>query len=164
MHSSRIRTVRCSGRLWGRGWCLLAEVSAQGGVCPEGVSVQGVSAWGMSAWWGCILPPPLWTESLIEACENITFPQLLLWTVITTNLNRFSTNLGKQNEFLISYYCVSPNSRSSSVSNLRLLRLRLRLREPGRLCVPASISVRVTVSQMSISQWILGVFWGFWKR
>ena len=34
MHSSRMRTVRCSGRHWGRG-----------GVCL-GVSAQGVSAQG----------------------------------------------------------------------------------------------------------------------
>ena len=51
MHSSRMRTVLCSGHL-GRGEggseCLPKEVSAQGcppsGVCPEGVTVHGVSA------------------------------------------------------------------------------------------------------------------------
>ena len=43
MHSSRMRTVRCSGRLGG----------------DKGV----------------------WTEFLTHACENITFPQLLLRTV-----------------------------------------------------------------------------------
>ena len=26
-------------------------------------------------------PPPLWTEFLTHACENINFPQLLLWAV-----------------------------------------------------------------------------------
>ena len=47
MHSSRMRTVRCIGRL-----------GADGGV---------------------------WTEFLTHACENITFPQLLLRTVIKRN-------------------------------------------------------------------------------
>ena len=30
---------------------------------------------------------PLWTEGMIHACENITFPQLLLRAVININLN-----------------------------------------------------------------------------
>ena len=55
MHSSRLRTVRCSGHR-GRGClpegCLPRGVSAQGGVCPggvcSGVSAQGVSARGVS--------------------------------------------------------------------------------------------------------------------
>ena len=34
MHSSRMRTVRCSGRLWGVGEGVCLGVSAQGGVCP----------------------------------------------------------------------------------------------------------------------------------
>ena len=50
MHSSRMRTVRCSSRM-------------PGGVCLGGVH----------------LPP--WTEFLTHTCENITFPQLRLWTV-----------------------------------------------------------------------------------
>ena len=37
MHSSRMRTVRCSGRRWG-----------EGGICPEGVSAQGVSPRGQN--------------------------------------------------------------------------------------------------------------------
>ena len=57
MHSSRMRTVDCSGRRGGAA----AGVSAQmGGVCPG---------------------RPPWTEFLTHACENITFPQLLLRTV-----------------------------------------------------------------------------------
>ena len=71
-----MRTVRCSGRRGGGGVCLGREclprgVSAQGGVC-----------------WGCTPPGPrgrhplpMWTEFLTHACENITFPQLLLRTV-----------------------------------------------------------------------------------
>ena len=43
MHSSRMRTVRCSGRV--------------GGVCLGGVHLT---------------PPPPWTEFLTHACENIT--------------------------------------------------------------------------------------------
>ena len=79
-----------------------------GGVCPRGMSAQvGVSAWGVSAQGGClpslsrgcllrqgvcpggvclVCPggrhPSLWTESLTHACENITFPQLRLRTVM----------------------------------------------------------------------------------
>ena len=96
MHSSRMRTVRCSGRLRG-------EVSAPGGVCleedclprgclPRWVSAQGrgclpmvgVSAYGWGVCLGRCLPkgvsvlggvhlPPV-----TDACENITFLQLLL--------------------------------------------------------------------------------------
>ena len=32
-------------------------------------------------------PPHLWTDGMIHACENITFPQLLLRAVININLN-----------------------------------------------------------------------------
>ena len=59
MHSSRMCTCRCSSRLLGRGE----------GVCPG----------------GCLTDtPPSWTEFLTYACENITFPQLRLRTVINT--------------------------------------------------------------------------------
>ena len=56
-----MRTVRCSGRLSG--------LSARGGICLGGVTARGVYTF---------LP---WTEFLTHACENITFPQLLLQTV-----------------------------------------------------------------------------------
>ena len=63
MHSSRMRTVRCSSRLLGGG----GEVSAsqeEGRVClPAG---------------GCTPLPPC---GQTDTCENITFPQLLLRTV-----------------------------------------------------------------------------------
>ena len=56
MHSSRMRTVRFSGRLRGvsaRG----GVVSAQGcGVCPDGVSAQGEAVWCLPR--GCTTPPP----------------------------------------------------------------------------------------------------------
>ena len=72
-----MRTVGCSGRLKGclaRGVCLprgclpKGRISAQRGLPGGLVSAQGVT--------------PLWTEFLTHACENITFPQLLLGTVI----------------------------------------------------------------------------------
>ena len=45
MHSSRMRTVRCNGRLeLGVGVCL--GVSVLGGVCLGGVSAWGVSVQG----------------------------------------------------------------------------------------------------------------------
>ena len=70
MHSIGMRTVCCSGHL-GRG-CL--------------------PAWGVSARVGCLLSarnshPPPWTEFLTHACENITFPQLLLRTVMNARNN-----------------------------------------------------------------------------
>ena len=80
MHSSRMHTVRCSGRL-GRegvcpGGCMPREgVCLGGGVCLVGNLPKGVSVWG-----GVNLP--LWTEFLTDTCENITLPQLLLRTVI----------------------------------------------------------------------------------
>ena len=49
MHSSRMRTIRCSGHLGGclsgvvcPGRCLPRGVSEQGGVCPGGVCLGGV--------------------------------------------------------------------------------------------------------------------------
>ena len=90
MHSSRMRTVHCSGHLGGGG--LPRWVSAWGGVSAQGdlllwtefLSGGGCLTGGGSAW-GC-LPggvhlPLLWTEFLTHACENITFPQLRLRTV-----------------------------------------------------------------------------------
>ena len=46
-----------------------------GGVCPEDVSRGGLP-------WGGVHPP---VDRMTDACENITFPQLLLRTVITTD-------------------------------------------------------------------------------
>ena len=72
MHSSRMLTVRCSGRLWGGGGVgvCLGGVSAQMGCLPRG----GVSwGWGVSAQGGvcivggvcrggCLPNTPPWTE------------------------------------------------------------------------------------------------------
>ena len=89
MHSSRIRTVHCSGHLGG---CL-----PRGGVCPGwevclgGCLPQGVCLWGvcLPRRWGVLSESvcsggvhPL-VDRMTDACENITFPQLLLRTVIT---------------------------------------------------------------------------------
>ena len=57
-------------------------VSAQGGVC-QGVCVcQGgvCLGRGVCPGGGCT-PPPLWTEFLTHACENITFPRLRTATI-----------------------------------------------------------------------------------
>ena len=59
MHSSRMRTVRCSSRLLGGG-CLPGE-----GVCLP------------NRGWGWESAP----RGQTDTCENITFPQLLLRTV-----------------------------------------------------------------------------------
>ena len=69
----------------GGGWCLSGGVvSAQGGqvsaqrgvclVCPG----------------GCLPSLFLWTEFLTHACENITFPQLRLRTVITQTYQQWT--------------------------------------------------------------------------
>ena len=51
MHSSRMRTVRGSGRLLGGGVCSWGV-----GVCSRGVSALGGLLWGVSAPGGCLLP------------------------------------------------------------------------------------------------------------
>ena len=83
MHSSRMHTVRCSGHLGERV------------VVCQGVSALGVCVYlgRVSAQWclprGAHLPLPPWTEFLTHACENITFPQLLLRTVKISFRNIF---------------------------------------------------------------------------
>ena len=56
LHSIRMHTVRCSGHLGGD-------------VCPGGCLPGGVYT-----------SPPV--DRMTDACENISFPQLLLWTVM----------------------------------------------------------------------------------
>ena len=115
MHSSRIRTVRCSGSVSARGvstWpagCLLGWgggclswgcLPGQGGVCLA----RGVSAWpggvclarGVSAWPGGCLPRWVYTsppnvDRMIDTIENITFPQLLLQTIKRKYSSRMRT-------------------------------------------------------------------------
>ena len=99
-----MRTVHCSGHLGGGGsgclprGCLPREgmprgvsargrVSAQGGcllcVCPGGcLPGMCVSAWAVYT------PPSV--DRMTDACENITFPQLLLRTI---NITFYVTNL-----------------------------------------------------------------------
>ena len=70
MHSSGMRSLRCSGRLEECGG------SAQVCVCV----CAGVFTWGGgSAHGGCV--HLLCVDRMRDACENITLPQLLLRTV-----------------------------------------------------------------------------------
>ena len=64
IHSSRMRTVRCSGHL--------------GGVYLGGVGLGGVSAWGGCLPGGVYTSPPC---GQTDTCKNITFTELLLRTV-----------------------------------------------------------------------------------
>ena len=107
MHSSRMCTVRCSGRLLWRDcvcpggclakgqWCLPGGVcpDAWGGCLPRGclpggcLPRVGVCPWGVVSdqlhrGGGVCQTPPV--NRLTDVCENITFPQLLLRTVIIT--------------------------------------------------------------------------------
>ena len=94
MHSGRMRTVRCSGH---PGGCLLGGgVYLEGGVYPAGwcVSRGCLPRGGGVCPGGCLprvgVPPtplPPWTEFLAHACENITFPQLLLQTATRACVN-----------------------------------------------------------------------------
>ena len=103
MHSSRMRTVRCSGRLFCHA-CPLPCTPPVMHTPPPCTSLPHIPPQphtppAMHAPLQCPslphTPPaihaptmytPLWTEFLTHACENITFPQLLLWTVITLKL------------------------------------------------------------------------------
>ena len=87
MHSSRVRTVRCSGRLS----CHTCTRPCH--VCPtcHTHSLPCMPPATHSPYYACPptpytphlprTPPPLWTEWLTDICKNITFPQLLLRTV-----------------------------------------------------------------------------------
>ena len=66
MHSSRMHTIRCSGRLLNGG----IGVSARGGVCLGGVSTQGD---GVCQAGVCQTPP---MNRITDRCKNITLPQL----------------------------------------------------------------------------------------
>ena len=62
-----MHTIRWGESAWGGGVCL--------GGSAWGCLPRGVSTWG-------VYTSPLWIEFLTHACENITFPQLRLRTVI----------------------------------------------------------------------------------
>ena len=74
MYTARLLTVSRSA---GGGGCQPRGCVCLGGGCvfPGGVYLGGVYR-------GCTHTPPLWTEFLTHACENITFSQLLLQAVI----------------------------------------------------------------------------------
>ena len=78
LHSSRMHTVRCSGRLRG----VSTRRAVPRGCLPGGVC-QGVSAQReVSAWGGCLprqTPPHV--KRITVRCKNNTLPQLLLQTV-----------------------------------------------------------------------------------
>ena len=76
IHSSRMRTVRSSGRLLGGEVCPGGMVSAGGGGCLPRV----VSAWGVCIP-ACTWADPLSVGRMTDRCKNITFPQLRLRTV-----------------------------------------------------------------------------------
>ena len=78
-----MRTVRYSGRLGGV-WEGGSQGGVQGWMCPGCVCVcvRGECCLGVRGSMGRVHPSPLWTKFLTDACENITFPQLLLRTVI----------------------------------------------------------------------------------
>ena len=72
MHSSRMRTVRSSSRLLGRG--VYPGRACLGGVCPGDVCPWG-ALWGGVSEYALRQTPPR-TEFLTHARENITLPQL----------------------------------------------------------------------------------------
>ena len=76
-----MRTVRCSGRLGGV--CVSAWGVCLWGCLPR---EEGVFALGVYIPWTQRQTPPPRTEFLTHACENITFPQLLLRTVTKQKL------------------------------------------------------------------------------
>ena len=66
--------------------CACLGCACRGHVSPGGACIPGERACpgGQGACPGSMYPThaPLWTEFLTHACENITFPQLLLRAVI----------------------------------------------------------------------------------
>ena len=94
MYPSMHWAGRCVFQHHWAGGCVYPSMHWAGDFCPGGVSALGVSVRGVSVRgaWGrhnppvqCMLgsiPLPPWTEFLTHACENITFPQLLLGTAI----------------------------------------------------------------------------------
>ena len=72
IHSSRMRTIRCSGRLGGEG-----AVHPQADTPPAQFMLDTPPPSQMLGY----IPP---VDRMTDVCENITFPQLLLRTVTTS--------------------------------------------------------------------------------
>ena len=73
MHSSRMCTVRCSGRPWrGKGVCMPGGcLPARGSACQGGLPAGGSACQGgVSA---CNNPP---VDRMTDTCKNITLPPL----------------------------------------------------------------------------------------
>ena len=105
MHRSRMRTIRCNGRLGG-GVCLGGVCQGekrgvcQGGVCPGGVYTS-----------------TLWIELLIHACENISFIIESYLTVLCQVLLR--AKLFLTNEYLYHQDSEHHNKRLTTQKGLR---------------------------------------------
>ena len=89
MHSSRMRTAHCSSRLGGGGGIFLKGCLPRGDVClGAGCLPNGGVCLGRHLPQTQKQTPP-WTQRqtplpvnrITDRCENIAFPQLLLWTV-----------------------------------------------------------------------------------
>ena len=105
-------TACCSSHLLGVSVSAWGRVFAQGGVCPGrclprlGCLPRGCLPGGhlpsLSRWVSA--PPPLWTEFLTHACENITFAELRLqkarfWKTRTFLVKKFKIKAGSQEYF-----------------------------------------------------------------
>ena len=103
-----MRIVRYSGRQMGAGVC-----PGEGGVWLGGKPSR---VFAVCLGGGCT--PPLWTEFLTHACENITFQQLGLRTVMTScsvikHLKELSINLNLS--ILTGLFTKPPASRFPAV-------------------------------------------------
>ena len=107
MHSSRMRTVHCNGHL-GVG-CL------PGGCLPRGC-LPGECIPACNGADTPLLQP--WTEFLTHACENITFPQLLLQTVKITCCERLSIRPHFHCSFLNRFLLPGRRKKKKSVRHI----------------------------------------------
>ena len=95
MHSSRMRTVRSSSHLLGRGVSALVHA----GIHPLGLGLDTpmpgpghpMPGPGHPLALGLDTPPDLGLDSppvdrMTDRCKNITFPQLHLWMVFTSDI------------------------------------------------------------------------------
>ena len=93
MHSSRMRTVSCGGLLKRGWWCLPGGsvcLGGRGGFSLGECLPGGGGGVCLGVYPACNeADTPLGTEFLTHACGKITFPQLLLRTVIRPFLGTF---------------------------------------------------------------------------